>query len=176
MMGEKSNLIYDYGFNGNEWFAIGLIVVGMAGVLLLPKRFTPMETLFNLLFGVFMGLMFDHTIAVEPFDLYDVGDQAKYQFFDLFSYFMYAPFGYFFIYGCEWLRIKHTGVLLYIIGWTVFAIAVEWIGVKMGLFHYKHGFTILFSIPIYLFVQSLHLILYRLIFHKIGVEKERHAS
>ncbi len=99
------NTIYDNQFNGNEWFVIGLMFVGFAASWLLPRTFSPLQMIFNMLIGITFGLTFDHTIGVPPFDLYDVGDESKYEMFDLFSYLMYAPFGYLFIYGIERFRI-----------------------------------------------------------------------
>lgn len=122
--------------------------------------------MFNMLIGIVLGLMFDHTIAVPPFDLYDVGDQAQYQLFDIISYAMYCPYGYFFVYFYYKYRIRGYYTILYIGLWTVLGIAVEWAGLKTGLFHYKNGYQISFSIPIYLFLQSLHLLLYHYIFHR----------
>lgn len=91
-----------------------MIVVGTLAIWILPKKFTFTQSLFNLLIGVVFGLMFDHTIAVPPFDLYDVG--------------------------------------------------IEWLSVLVGIFHYKHGYQLVYSIPIYLFLQSIHLLLYRMFF------------
>jgi hypothetical protein len=158
--------IYDKAFNANEWFVLVMIIFGGILLWVLPKRFTLAQSLFNVLFGIFLALMFDHTIAVEPFDLYDIGDESQYQLYDLFSYCMYAPFGYLYIYGYEYFRIRHLGTVLYILLWTTLGIAIEMIGVWVGVFHYKNGYHIGYSIPIYLFVQSLHLHLYYRLFPK----------
>ncbi|HZG55732.1 hypothetical protein [Paenibacillus sp.] len=158
------NAVHDIGFNANEWFVLGMVAVGAAAVWLAPKRFTAMQALFTLMYGIVLGLMFDHTIAVPPFDLYDVGDQAKYQGFDIFSYVMYAPYGYFFIYGYYWLRVRGFGVILYVAAWTAAGAFIEWIGVLVGVFHYKNGYWLLYSVPIYAYLQCLHLLLFRAVF------------
>ncbi|WP_373228889.1 hypothetical protein [Cohnella sp.] len=157
-------IIYDNQFNGNEWFVIGLMFVGFAAVWLLPRTFSPLQMIFNMFIGVTFGLIFDHTIFVPPFDLYDIGDKSTYQMFDFISYLMYAPYGYLFIYGIERLRIYGIMTIGYIILWTCMAILIEWLGVKVGLFHYKNGYKLLYSIPIYLILQSIHLAMYHTVF------------
>lgn len=156
--------IYDNRFNGNEWFVIAMIVVGILAIWILPKMFTLTQSLFNLLIGVVFGLMFDHTIAVPPFDLYDVGDESRYQLFDIFSYTMYAPFGYIFIYFYKKWGVRGFYTIPYILLWTSMGIGVEWLSVLVGIFHYKHGYQLTYSIPIYLFLQTIHLLLYRMFF------------
>ena len=157
----SNNVIHDTAFNANEWFVLAMIAVGAIAILAFPKRFTPLQTIFNLLIGIVFGLLFDHTIALPPFDLYDVGDQSAYQWFDVFSYVMYAPFGYFFIYLMERWRVRGGWLIPYIAAWTAFGIGVEWVSVKVGLFHYKDGYRMLYSVPVYAFLQSLHTWLYR---------------
>lgn len=90
--------IYDRHFDLNEWFVLAMIVGGFSVIYLLPKIIPVISMIFGLLFGLFLGLVFDHTLAVPPLDLYDVGDRSSYEIFDIFSYMMYAPFGYSFIY------------------------------------------------------------------------------
>ncbi|TLS50997.1 hypothetical protein FE782_18210 [Paenibacillus antri] len=141
-----------------------MIAAGSIAFLLCPKRLAPTQTLFGLLFGVVAGLMFDHTIAVPPFDLYDVGDQAAYTGFDIFSYLMYAPFGYFFIYFLERRRIRGVFLMFYIVVWVALALLIEYVGLLVGLFHYKEGYLILYSIPIYTFLQSILVLMNRTIF------------
>jgi hypothetical protein len=158
------NIVYDNHFNGNEWFVIGVTVICSAAIWLFPRRFSPTQTTFNLLIGIVFGLIFDHTIAVPPFDLYDVGDQSYYQLFDMFTYVMYAPFGYWFIYWYERLRIYGILTIAYILVWTGLSIGMEWLSVKVGVFHYKDGYRLFYSIPIYLILQSVHLGLYRIVF------------
>lgn len=99
-------LIYDRHFNLNEWFVIGMIIGGMALFYLLPKILPLLTVVYCFLIGPFLGMVFDHIIAVPPLDLYDVGDESGYSLLDLLSYSMYAPFGYFFIYFYKRLRIK----------------------------------------------------------------------
>lgn len=157
-------IVYDNHFNGNEWFVIGLMFVGFGASWLLQRTFSPLQMIFNMLIGVTFGFIFDHTLAVPPFNLYDVGDKSTYEWFDVFSYLMYAPFGYLFIYGIERLRIYGILTIGYIILWSSGAILIEWLGLKVGLFHYNHGYRLQYSIPIYLILQSFQLIMYRTVF------------
>ncbi|WP_066064788.1 hypothetical protein [Neobacillus soli] len=165
-------LIYDRHFNVNEWFVIGMIIGGMVLFYLLPKILPLLTVVYCFLIGPFLGLVFDHTIAVPPLDLYDVGDESGYSLFDLLSYTMYAPFGYFFIYFYERLRIKGQSKVVYIFIWSFLAIFVEWISVHVGIFHYKNGYKLLYSIPIYFFVESLTLFIYLYFFNKNSAIKK----
>ncbi|WP_248927055.1 hypothetical protein [Paenibacillus hamazuiensis] len=166
------NIVYDTHFNGNEWLVIGLTVIGLAAIRLFPRSFSPMQTTFNMLIGITFGLIFDHTIGIPPFDLYDFGDQAKYQFFDIISYAMYMPFGYWFIFGYERFRIRGFSIILYILVWALLGISLETVGVKVGQFHYKDGYRLAFSFPIYLLLLSAHLGLYRLAFSRARLQKK----
>ncbi|SDO00294.1 hypothetical protein SAMN04487897_10737 [Paenibacillus sp. yr247] len=108
--------------------------------------------------------MFDHTIGVQPFDFYDVVDESRYQLFDIVSYAMYTPFGYLYIYFYKKLGVKSFYTIPYILLWTSMSIGFEWLSVLVGVFHYKHGYQLMYSIPIYLFLQSIHLLLYQTFF------------
>lgn len=163
-----TNIIYDDAFNWNEWTVLIIISLGFTIFFLLPKKFSSTVTVVNLLYGVVIGLVFDHTIAIDPLDFYDVGDQSKYQLFDLFSYTMYAPVGYLYIYLYEQLQLpqKKYWLILYILFWSAVGIGVEYIGILTGIFHYKNGYKITYSYPIYLFVQALQIWLYHYLFKR----------
>ncbi|MFC5449740.1 hypothetical protein [Paenibacillus aestuarii] len=158
------NIIYDNHFNANEWFVIGIIVLGLVPIWLFPRPFSPSQITFNMLIGITFALIFDHTIAVPPFDLYDTGNQSKFELFDLFSYIMYGPYGYWFIYWYERARMYEFMTIVYILVWAGMAIGLEWMGVKTGEFHYKHGYQLMYSCPIYLLLMSIHLKMYRMAF------------
>jgi hypothetical protein len=154
---------YDNQFNANEWFVLITLVIGFLFVFIFPKRFPLKESIFYLLFGIFIGKFFDHTISIKPFDFYDVNDNSTYQFTDFFSYLMYAPFGYFFIYIYKLLKIKRGMVFPYIVVWSIVAIAIEYFASKLGVYHYKNGYHILFGFPIYLLCQTCLLWLHYLV-------------
>ncbi|MFD1039847.1 hypothetical protein ACFQ3N_15800 [Virgibacillus byunsanensis] len=157
---------YDHSFNLNEWFVI-ISTVGLSIIVWkLPKIFSRLESIAYYLYGVFTGMFFDHTISVAPLDYYDVNDNSSYEFIDFISYIMYGPFSYIFIYFYVKFNINGYKHIVYIVIWTAISILVEWISVKVGLFHYKQGYTLFYSIPIYLFVQTLQVVIYNVIQHK----------
>ncbi|MBD2870009.1 hypothetical protein [Paenibacillus arenilitoris] len=164
---------YDKGFNANEWFVIASFVISTVFIWVFPRILSPLETSYALLAGMVFGLIADHTVAVPPLDLYDVGDDSNFTLFDLFSYVMYMPFGYWFIYWHERMRIGGIGTMSYILLWTIFGYGIEWLGTLAGVFHYKNGYRIEHSIPVYLFVQSLHLALYKLAFSRDRMEHSK---
>lgn len=166
------NIVHDQYFNGNEWFVITLSLIGIVGIWLFPRPFSPTQMTFNMMIGVTLGFIFDHTIEIPPFDFYDVGDQSKFQLFDLFSYIMYAPFGYWFIYWYERLRMYELMTIFYIFLWTLASVGFEWLAIQVGVFHYKDGYEIVYSFPIYMFVQSLHLAMYRMAFSRYRMSEE----
>ncbi|WP_224724715.1 hypothetical protein [Paenibacillus vietnamensis] len=167
----NGNIVYDNQFNMNEWYAIVLTVIGLAAIRFFPRSFSPLQTTFNLFIGVTLGLVFDHTIAIPPFDLYDFGDQSKYQLFDIISYAMYMPFGYWFIYWHERMRVGGLLTIVYIFVWAWIGIAAETAGVYVGMFHYKEGYRLAYSFPIYLLLQSAHLGLYRMAFSRTRLKE-----
>ncbi|BCB04306.1 hypothetical protein [Bacillus sp. KH172YL63] len=155
--------VYERAFDINEWF----ILLSLIGLLFLiwvtPKIFSLLEGLCYFVYGVSIGMFYDHTISIPPWDFYDVNDSSAYQWIDFISYIMYGPYSYFFIYLYEKLKIKGNMILPYILIWTSFSMLMEWCSVKIGLFHFDKGYRMYWSIPIYLTVQSVQLILY----HKI---------
>ncbi|MFD0825768.1 hypothetical protein ACT8ZR_08825 [Neobacillus sp. M.A.Huq-85] len=158
--------IYDRHFNINEYFILFMILGGFSLIYFIPKIMPMSAMLFCLLFGPFLGMVFDHSLAVPPLDFYDVGDLSDYEFFDILSYMMYCPFGYLFIYFFKKFKVRGLMCIVYILVWTVGAIALEWLCVKIGIFHYKNGYGLRYSICIYVFVESLLVIVYHYFFRK----------
>lgn len=152
---------YDRSFNQNEWFVIIILAVGMIFVWLSPKRFPLKEAMVYFLYSVFVGMFFDKTISIEPFDFYDVNDNSSYQLMDFLSYWMYGPFGYFFVYYFDYFKIRYSYAPLYVLLWAVFSVIMEFFAQSVGVFHYKNGYSIFYSFPIYLFVLSLQIYLYK---------------
>jgi len=100
----KHNVVYDTAFIANEWYVVAMIAVGTIAFLAFPKRFSPTQTLFSLLYGVAL--------------------------------------------------------------WVGLALLVEWIGLRVGLFHYKDGYKLVYSVPIYAFVQCILVFLFQTVFRK----------
>lgn len=156
-------VIYEKAFDWNEWFIIINIVILNILILLVPKIFSKLEGLAYYIFGIFIVKFFDHTVSVKPWDLYDVNDNSSYQVMDFFYYIMNGPYSYFFMYIYVKFKIKGIKNLFYILIWSAISVLIEWIGVKIGLFHYNKGYKIYWSFPIYMFMQSLQIIYYHII-------------
>jgi len=156
-------IIYDQNFNSNEWFIIVALTIGVILVWKLPKRFPIKESLIYLIYFIFLGMIFDHTISIEPFDYYDVNDSSSYQLMDFLSYISYGPFGYLYIYFYDFFKIKDSLNTIYIFLWAMSALVTEYFAHAVGVYHYRNGYEIYYSFPIYLLVLTSHLCLYKLI-------------
>ncbi|TMU86943.1 hypothetical protein FGG79_02030 [Bacillus sp. BHET2] len=161
------NRIYERSFDLNEWF----IILSLFGLLFLiwvtPKMFSFLEGFSYFVYGISTGMFYDHTISIPPWDYYDVNDSSAYQGIDFISYIMYGPYSYFFIYIYRKLGIKGIMNLAYILIWTTFSLLMEWLTVKIGIFHFDKGYKMYWSIPIYMAVQSVQLIFH----HKVRGSK-----
>ncbi|MEH7444617.1 hypothetical protein V7201_20075 [Bacillus sp. JJ1122] len=162
--------VYDHGFNENEWFVIASILVMNLAIWLAPRIFSKLEALGYYIFGIYIGLFYDHTISIKPWDFYDVNDSSSYQFIDFLSYIMYGPYGYFFLYFYKKWNVRALRTIPYILVWSSFSVLMEWIGVKVGLFHYDKGYRMYWSFPIYLFSQTLMVIFYHLVVRNKNTE------
>ncbi|MFS0862348.1 hypothetical protein [Fredinandcohnia sp. 179-A 10B2 NHS] len=156
-------VVYENAFDWNEWFVIITLLSFNLLVFILPRILPILEGIAHYLFGITIVHFFDHTTSVKPWDLYDVNDNSKFQLIDFTYYVMNGPFSYFFIYFYSKLTIKGYKNIIYIIVWSGFSVLVEWIGVKIGLFHYDKGYKMYWSFPIYMIVQTLQIIYYHII-------------
>lgn len=155
--------VYDHGFNENEWFVIASILVTNLAIWLAPRIFSKLEAIGYYIFGIYIGLFYDHTISIKPWDYYDVNDNSSYQVIDFLSYIMYGPYGYFFLYFYVKFNIRGLRTIPYVLVWSAFSVLMEWIGVKVGLFHYDKGYKMYWSFPIYLLSQSMMILFYHLV-------------
>ncbi|TVY11974.1 hypothetical protein [Paenibacillus cremeus] len=148
-------IVYDTRFNSNEWFILGGLVLGFTVIYFLPKRFSKKHAVVYFMCGVFSGFFFDHSLSVEPRSFYDVNDTSKYEFMDFLSYFSYGSISYLFFYFYDRLYI-HTsaGIAVYVLGWSLLSVGIEWLAVLVGVFHYQLGYKLAYSFPIYLIVQT----------------------
>jgi hypothetical protein len=83
-------IVYDQKFNCNEWFVIAALTIGVILVWKLPKRFPIRKSLIYFLGFVFLGMVFDNTVGIPPFDYYDVMDRSSYELMDFVSYLSYC--------------------------------------------------------------------------------------
>jgi hypothetical protein len=153
-------IIYDTHFNGNEWFILIGLCIGYTVMFVLPRRFSRKQAILFGLYGIFGGLFCDHTLSVDPFNLYDVNDTSNFTFMDFLSYLMYGPFGYIFAYVYDKFNIKPSWIPVYILAWSLIAICVEAFAVHAGVFHYSKHYKLAYSFPIYIFFQSGEIALY----------------
>ena len=153
-------IVYDNRFNANEWYIIAALCIGILCVWLFPKRFSRQTAFVFFMCGVYSGFFFDHSLSVEPVSFYDVNDVSKFQIMDFISYWMYGPYSYFFFYVYDKLQLKPSRIPIYILVWSLLSVGNEWLAVKCGVFHYRHGFQLAYSFAIYLFVQSCWIALY----------------
>lgn len=138
-------------FDVNEWFLIGILLGGIF-LRFLPKRFPTSMTILIMIFSSFYARTFDNILAAPFLDLYDIMDSDKYEFFGVFTYFMYAPFAYIFIYFYDKFNIKGRNIALYIFGSSLFGIGFEWIATQSNIFTYK-DWKLAYSFTVYLLVQ-----------------------
>lgn len=138
-------------FDENEWLLIGILIGGIF-LSFLPKRFPTSMTILLMIFSSFYARTFDNILAAPSLDLYDIMDSGKYEFFGVFTYFMYAPFAYIYLYIYDKLDIKGFNTALYIVGCSLFGIGFEWLATKFNIFTYK-GWKLAYSFTVYLFVQ-----------------------
>jgi hypothetical protein len=153
-------IVYDNRFNANEWFIILGLCVGVALMLTFPKRFSGQVTVVFFVCGVYSGFFFDHSLSVQPVSFYDVNDVSEFQVMDFISYWMFGAVSYFFFYIYDRVQPKPSYIPLYILGWTVMSLGAEWVAGLCGVYHYSHGYKLIYSFPIYLIVQSCWMALY----------------
>ncbi|MDF2713611.1 MAG: hypothetical protein K0R28_536 [Paenibacillus sp.] len=154
---------YDNRWNANEWFVIGMLALGFILLAMPPRRFPVKWSTVFTLYGIFTGLFLDHSISVDPVDYYDVNENSSYEVMDFLTYVMYGPFSYIFAYLHDRWKIKPSQDPLFVLCWALLSVSVEWIAMKAGVFHYKNGYVIYYSFPIYLLMTSLYvLFLYKM--------------
>jgi hypothetical protein len=157
------NIIYEKAFDWNEWFIIISLIVSNILVWTVPRIFSKTEGTAYYLYGIVAVMFYDHTVSVRPWDFYDVNDSSSYQLMDFLYYVMNGPYGYFFMYLYVKFKIKGHKNFFYILIWSAIGLLIEWIGVKIGLFHYDKGYKMYWSFPIYLIMQSILVILFHII-------------
>jgi hypothetical protein len=151
---------YDQSFDANEIFVLIVTVIGYLAVYLARKQFSLKMLLICLLFGIYTGFFFDHTISLYPMNYYDVNEVSKFELFDFISYVMYGPFSYFFIYLWEKLQLQTRHAVAYILCWSLIGLLTEAVAHKVGIYHYREGFSIFYSFTFYPIVQLIWLNLY----------------
>ncbi|HEY0828682.1 MAG TPA: hypothetical protein VGE40_11340 [Bacilli bacterium] len=142
-------------FDLNEWFVLASLIVSYAAVIWLPKRVPTSLLILGLVWGFTSSTLFDFTIGGGLMDFYRVNDSNHYELTDLFTYFLFAPFSYFFIYFYEALKITKKTLMYYIIGWTVVGVGFQWIAELMEMTHYQKGYKPEYNIAVFLIIQTI---------------------
>jgi hypothetical protein len=147
-------------FDSNEWFVLVMLIVSYAAVIWLPKKVPLNLMILGLVWGFTSSTFFDFTIGGGLLDFYKVNDSNHYELTDLFTYCMFAPFGYFFIYFYEVLKIRKKTLIYYIIGWTVVGVGFQKIAEWMKMTHYQNGYKFEYDIVVFLIIQTASGLLY----------------
>ncbi len=153
--------VYERSFDWNEWFVIIVLISLHALMIITPKIFSKTEGIAHYLYGITIVYFFDHTLSTRPWDFYDVNDNSNFQILDFLYYIMNGPFSYYFIYLYQKLKIDGFRTILYLLLWSSLAVLTEWVGSKIGLFHYDKGYNMHWSFPIYMTVQIIQIIFYQ---------------
>jgi hypothetical protein len=151
------------GFGLNDYFVIAAIILSWSIYFYLPKVFSKQITILIFLYTMVCASIFDNSLGADPFDLYDIMDGPDYTGMDLMIYLLYPPAGYIFLFVVKTFDISGRFIILYITLATFVSICFEWVYFKMNVFHYKNGYQMVYSICVYLLIQSLFILFYRLI-------------
>ncbi|MCA0753982.1 hypothetical protein KP806_02925 [Paenibacillus sp. N4] len=162
-------------FDANEWFIVLFMAAAYTAVFLLPRRFPAVITAVMLLLSDVIAKAADFIIATPPYDLYDITDTPKFDLFDFILWLLYPPFGYLALYIYDKFHIRGTGAALYVLICSLLALGFEWLAAQAHVFNYK-GWTTVYSLPVYLFVISLYLLIYRLLQQRFRILKHTDAS
>ncbi|KAA0546073.1 hypothetical protein FZW96_17310 [Bacillus sp. BGMRC 2118] len=151
-------------FDENEWLIVASILLLFLLLNKLPKRFPNSITVLLLVFTVALSRVVDHTLAGPDINFYDIMDSGSFEFFDIFCYITYAPFGYLFIYIYDKYKLRGLRLFIYLISVAIFSTLFE-ILTSSSYIHFfnYHSWKPLYSLPVYLIVQPLTILFFHLI-------------
>ncbi|QKY70706.1 hypothetical protein [Lentibacillus sp. CBA3610] len=161
-------------FDQNEIYILVALVIVYTVFFILPKKIPRHITLLFLVWGFATATFFDFTLGGKVMDLYSVNDSGQYELSDLLTYFLFAPFSYFFVYFYHYFQVGRKSIIFYIAGWTILGILMEQLSRFMEMTHYGDGYSVYFSVVIFLGVQTTTALYYELILRqqrKIGDER-----
>ncbi|MCO7125739.1 hypothetical protein NIE88_08145 [Sporolactobacillus shoreicorticis] len=152
----------DTAFNSNELFILISGIIAYVIIFLLPKRFTRQQTVTMLLIGIFISAFFDNTVCINPFNYYSVNDTPFVDFWDMLSFVMFGPFAYLFVYFYTGIGKNRSTYFFYISVWALISMFAEALAWHVGVYHYKNGYQLFFSLPIYLIVLTVTMVYYHI--------------
>ncbi|MGJ7922091.1 hypothetical protein [Neobacillus sp. LXY-4] len=132
-------------------------------IFLLRKKLPADITVVALVWGFTIGILFDFTIGGGLMDFYRLNDSNRYELFDLAYHFLFAPFGFMFIYLYEKLTITKKTLIIYVIAWAFIGIGAQWAFTKLDILHFQNGYKLSYSFPVFLVIQTITGLYYRLI-------------
>jgi hypothetical protein len=154
-------------FDKNEIYILVMLAIAYAAFFLFPKKLSPQVTILFLVWGFASSTLFDFTIGGGLLDFYKVNDSNHYELSDLLTYFLFAPFSYFFVYFYERFKIGRKVFIFYVLGWCIVGLVMERVSSFMGVTHYQHGYNIKYSLVVFLVVQTTTALYYELIRKKL---------
>ncbi|WP_257984402.1 hypothetical protein [Neobacillus cucumis] len=148
-------MIWIGNFSLNEISLIIFNVIAYSIMFFLPKKLSREVTCISVLLGLTTGMMFDFTLGGGFLDFYRENDTNHYELFDLVYYSLFAPFGYFFMYFYNVLRINKITFIFYITAWSIIGITFQWISTLLHILTYQNNYQLSYSYPIFLLIQTL---------------------
>lgn len=142
-------------FNINEISLIFLTLGAYLFVFLAPKKLKREIKVMSILWGITIGILFDFTIGGGLLDFYRENDTNHYEFFDVFYYLLYGPFGYAFMYFYKQLQINKKTFGIYVVAWVAIGIFSQWIFTLLHIITYQHHYKLAYSVPIFLLIQTV---------------------
>ena len=150
-------------FNLNEISLLIITLLAYVFVFFAPKKLKREVKLLSILWGITVGIMFDFTIGGGLLDYYKENDTNHYELFDAAYYLLYGPFGYAYMYFYKKFRINKRTFGIYVIIWTVIGVLSQWMFTLLHIITYQNGYQLAYSVPIFLFIQTVTGLLYELI-------------
>src|SRR5699024_4157523 len=147
-------------FDKNEIYVLVMLIIVYAAFFIFPKRISRQIALLFLVWGFAIATFCNFTIGGGLMDFYKLNDSDKYELIDLLTYFLFAPFGYFFVYFYHCFKINQKKVIFYILGWTLFGLLMERVSRFMEVIHYENGYSMKYSVAVFLVVQTMTALYY----------------
>ncbi|MEH7413831.1 hypothetical protein V7266_00905 [Neobacillus drentensis] len=141
-------------FDKNEISLLIILVVAYLAYFLLSKKFTPQVRILGLVWGITMGILFDFTIGGGLLDFYRINDSNHYEVSDIFYYLDFGPFGFFFFYFYETMRIRKKTFIFYTVAWAIVGVAAQWLFTWFDIITLQKGYHLAYSFPVFLIVQT----------------------